>query len=30
MPNLAQEEILMNHFENIRASIELQLSYQKN
>ena len=30
IPNLAQEKILMNHFENIRASIELQLSYQKN
>lgn len=30
MPNLAQEEILMGHFESIRHSIELQLSYQKN
>ena len=29
-PNLAQEEIMINHFEEVRGSIELQLSYQKN
>ena len=29
-PTLSQEEQLMNHFEEVRGSIELQLSYQKN
>ena len=29
-PDLVQEQNLMNHFEEVRGSIELQLSYQKN
>jgi hypothetical protein len=29
-PTLAQEETFMKHFEEMRGSIELQLSYQKN
>ena len=29
-PTLAQEETFMKHFEEIRGSVEMQLSYQKN
>jgi hypothetical protein len=29
-PDLVQEQNLMNHFEEVRGSIEMQLSYQKN
>jgi hypothetical protein len=29
-PTLAQEETFMKHFEEIRGSVQLQLSYQKN
>ncbi len=29
-PDIANEEIIMKHFDTIRDSIQIQLSYQKN